>query len=87
MKFLQIAQGYTHLSSIQITLICLPLPDDPGDPTRSLPAWVLVSPPGVVHDGVEPMCDGQHRAGLKLGADGSLDEVVCLQVNGCRGLI
>lgn len=45
------------------------------------------APPGVVHDGVEPMCNGQHRAGLELGADGSLDEVVRLQVNGGRGLV
>lgn len=45
------------------------------------------APPGVVHDGIEPMCDGQHCAGLKLGADGSLDEVIGLQVNGGRGLV
>lgn len=34
--------------------------------------------PGVVHNGVEPVCNGQHRAGLKLGTDGSLDEVIRL---------
>lgn len=28
---------------------------------------------GVVHDGVESVCDGENRAVLKLAADGGLD--------------
>lgn len=52
-----------------------------------LPCLGSGAPPGVVHDGIEPMRDGQYCAGLKLGADGSLDEVISLQVNGGRGLV
>ena len=43
--------------------------------------------PGVVHDGVEPVGDGQDGAVLKLGADGGLDQVVRLHVYSSRGLI
>jgi len=52
--------------------------------------FVLCSPsnsPGVVHDGVEAMGDGQHGAVLKLSADGGLDEGVRLQVNRGCGLV
>lgn len=77
--------GQPHkLSHAQITSVCLALPCGPGDPTSLLGFW---SPPGIVHDGVEPVCNGQHRAGLKLGADGSLDEVVHLQVDGSCSLV
>lgn len=43
--------------------------------------------PCVVHDGVEPVRYGEDSAVLKLGADGGLDEVVGLQVDGSRGLV
>ena len=43
--------------------------------------------PGVVHDGVEAVGDGQHGAVLKLGPDGGLDQSVGLQVHGRRGFV
>lgn len=43
--------------------------------------------PGVVHDGVEAVSDGQDGAVFKLGADGGLDQVVCLHVHSSRGLV
>ena len=43
--------------------------------------------PGVVHDGVESVSDGQDSAVLKLGADGGLDQVVHLQVHSSCGLV
>lgn len=43
--------------------------------------------PGVVHDGIEPVGDGQDSAVLKLGPDGGLDQVVRLTVYSCSGLI
>ena len=42
---------------------------------------------GVVHDGVEPVRDGQHGAVEELGPDGRLDEVVSLKVDRGRGLV
>ena len=41
----------------------------------------------VVHHGVDPVCDGQHRAGREVGLDGSLYEVVRPQVQASRGLV
>lgn len=43
--------------------------------------------PGVIHDCVQPVCNGQHGAILKLCPDGHLDEVISLQVDGGRGLV
>ena len=43
--------------------------------------------PGVVHDGVESVGDGEHGAVLKLGPDGGLDQGVGLQVHGRCGLV
>ena len=43
--------------------------------------------PVIVHDGVEPVCDGEHGAVGKLPSDGLLDEVVGLEVHGSRGLV
>lgn len=43
--------------------------------------------PGVIHDCVQPVCNGQHGAVLKLCPDGHLDEVISLQVDGGRGLV
>lgn len=43
--------------------------------------------PGVIHDCVQPVCNGQHCAVHKLCPNGHLDEVVCLQVNGGCGFI
>lgn len=43
--------------------------------------------PGVVHDGVEAVSDGQDSAVLKLCADCGLDQRVCLQVHSCCGLV
>lgn len=45
------------------------------------------SSPGAVHDAVQTVGDGEDRAVGKLFSDGVLDQVVCLQVDGCRGLI
>lgn len=57
------------------------------DTPPSPPGLGSSASPVVVHDGVEPMCDGQHCAVLKLGADGGLDEVIGLQVNGSCSLV
>lgn len=43
--------------------------------------------PGVVHDGVESVRDGEDGAVLKLCADGGLDEIVGLQVHSGRSFI
>lgn len=43
--------------------------------------------PGVIHDGVQPVCNGQHGAVHKLCPDGALDQVICLQVDGGRGFV
>lgn len=45
------------------------------------------SSPGAVHDAVQTVGDGEDRAVGKLFTDGVLDQVVCLQVDSCRGLI
>lgn len=62
-------------------------PDPPSaapHPQQTLPAQTA---PGVIHDGVQPVCDGQHRAVHELCPNGHLDEVISLQVDGSRGLI
>ena len=41
----------------------------------------------VVQDGVEPVCDGEHSAVVKLRPYGLLDEVVGLEIHSCRGLV
>lgn len=43
--------------------------------------------PGVIHDCVQPVCNGQYCAVHKLCPNGHLDEVICLQVDGGRGFI
>lgn len=43
--------------------------------------------PGAVHYSVQAVGDGQDGAVWKLFADGVLNQVVCLQVNSCRGLV
>lgn len=43
--------------------------------------------PGVVHDGVESVSDGENGAVLELCADGGLDEIVRLQIDSSRGFI
>lgn len=43
--------------------------------------------PGVVHDGVESVSDGENGAVLKLCADGGLDEIISLQVDSGRSFI
>jgi len=48
---------------------------------------VCVCVPGVVHDGVESVGDGEHGAVLELCADGGLDQVVRLQIHSCSGFI
>lgn len=48
---------------------------------------INTNPPGAVHDAVQTVGDGEDRAVGKLCADGVLDQVVCLQVDSCRGLI
>ena len=40
-----------------------------------------------VHDGLEPVGDGEDGAAGELGADGGLDEVVGLQVDGRGRLV
>ena len=41
----------------------------------------------IVHDGVEPVGYGEDGTVGKLSADGLLNEVISLQVHGCRGFI
>ena len=43
--------------------------------------------PGVVHDGVKAMSYCQDGTVLKLIADGGLDQVVCLHIHSCCGLV
>lgn len=43
--------------------------------------------PGVVHDGVKSMSNCKDSTSLKLGAYSRLDQVVCLQIHSCCGLI
>lgn len=43
--------------------------------------------PGVVHDGVETVSDGEDSTIVELCPDGGLNEVISFQVHGCRGLI
>lgn len=49
--------------------------------------FLIYTEPCVVHDCIEPVGDGENRAVLKLSANGGLDEVICLQVNGSCGFI
>lgn len=41
----------------------------------------------IVHDGVQPVCYGQHCTVLELCPDGLLDKVIRLHVYGSSGLI
>ena len=43
--------------------------------------------PGAVHDAVQAVGDGEDSAVRELCADGFLNQVVCLQINSCCGLI
>lgn len=43
--------------------------------------------PGVVHDGVETVSDGEDSTIVELCPDGGLNEVIGFQVHGRRGLI
>ena len=43
--------------------------------------------PVVIQNSVYPVSYGQHTAILKLWSDSGLDKVICLQIDGCRGLI
>lgn len=43
--------------------------------------------PGVVHDGVETVSDGEDGTSVELCPDGGLNEVICFQVHGRGGLI
>ena len=43
--------------------------------------------PVVVHDGVEPVGDGQDAAVGELLPDGRLDQIIRLQVNCCCSLV
>ena len=43
--------------------------------------------PRVVHDGVEPVSDGEDGTVIKLRPDGGLNEIVCFQVHGRCGLV
>ena len=45
------------------------------------------SSPVVVHDGVQPVGDGDNSTASKLIANGLLDEVICFHVNCSSGLI
>ena len=51
------------------------------------PILIVNITPVIVHDGVETMGYGEDGTVGKLFADGLLNEVVCLQVHGCSGLI
>lgn len=50
-------------------------------------AWPRPHSLVAVHDGVQPVCDGDDRAVGKLAADGGLNEVICLQVHRGGGFI
>lgn len=69
-----------------MSFTCLPPLYGPGHPTRSPPGGSR-APPGVVHDGVEPVGDGEDGAVMELRPDGGLNEVVRFQVHGRCGLI
>lgn len=43
--------------------------------------------PHIVHDGIEPVGDGEDGTIVELRPDGRLNEVVCFQIHGRRGLI
>lgn len=43
--------------------------------------------PRIIHDGVEPMSNGEHSTAVELRPDGGLDDVIRFQVHGGRGLI
>ena len=43
--------------------------------------------PGAVHNAVQAVSNGEDSTVWKLFADGVLNQVVCLQVNSCCGLI
>ena len=43
--------------------------------------------PVIVHDGVDPMCDGEDGTVSKFCADGLLNEVIGLEVHGSSGLV
>ena len=53
-------------------------------------AWRPSGPrasPRVIHDGVEPVSDGEDGTVIKLRPDGGLNKVVRFQVHGRRGLV
>lgn len=43
--------------------------------------------PRIIHDGVEPVSNGEHSTAFELRPDGGLDDVIRFQVHGSRGLI
>lgn len=43
--------------------------------------------PGAVHDAVQAVGNGEDSAVRELLADGGLNQIVCLQVDGCSGLV
>ena len=43
--------------------------------------------PVIVQDGLDPVSDGEDGAVRELLSDSCLDEIVCLQVHGGRGLV
>ena len=48
---------------------------------------MAIRSPIVIHDGIEPVSDGDDCTLGKLGPDGLLDEVVRLQIHGSRSLV
>ena len=50
-------------------------------------AFCARASPRVVHDGVEPVSNGEDGTVVKLRPDGGLNEVVRFQVHSRRGLI
>ena len=62
-------------------------------PQNSKPPYPSPPPPPapllliIIHDGIQSVGDCNNRALRKLRPDGLLDQVVCLQVHGCRGLV
>lgn len=55
-------------------------------PKADRPSMPAASP-CVVHDGVEPVSNGQDSAVVKLRPDGRLNEVIGFEVHGRGGLI
>jgi hypothetical protein len=82
-----------HMTAATSQAPCCPttpltmLPYTTFTPTRPPPREPSFYAPVCIHDGVEPVCDGEHRGGREHTANGRLDEAVCPRVNAGCGLV